>query len=100
MFQMYGVVPPMITPFRENGEVDYQGLKVLVEFLRENVDGLFITGSYGGGVLMTEEERKKVAEQTVPPPGETFRSLSMSARQTVSALPGSRSMRPPPEPLR
>ncbi len=69
MFQMYGVVPPMITPFRENGEVDYQGLKVLVEFLRENVDGLFITGSYGGGVLMTEEERKKVAEQTVTAAG-------------------------------
>lgn len=65
MFQMYGVVPPMITPFREDGEVDYQGLKVLVEFLRKNVDGLFITGSYGGGVLMTEEERKKVAEQTI-----------------------------------
>lgn len=59
----------MITPFRENGEVDYQGLKVLVEFLRENVDGLFITGSYGGGVLMTEEERKKVAEQTVTAAG-------------------------------
>lgn len=65
MFQMYGVVPPMITPFKENGEVDYAGLKTLVQFLREHVHGLFITGSYGGGVLMTEEERKLVAETTV-----------------------------------
>lgn len=65
MFQMYGVVPPMVTPFQENGEVDYASLKTLVHFLRENVDGLFITGSYGGGVLMTEEERRQVAEQTV-----------------------------------
>ena len=65
MFQMYGVVPPMVTPFCENGEVDYDGLKVLVEFLREHVNGLFITGSYGAGVLMTEEERRNVAEGTV-----------------------------------
>ena len=27
MFQMYGVVPPMLTPFQENGEVDYESLK-------------------------------------------------------------------------
>lgn len=65
MFQMYGVVPPMITPFQKNGEVDYEGLKTLVEFLSQNVDGLFINGSYGGGVLMTEEERKRVAEKTI-----------------------------------
>lgn len=65
MFQMYGVVPPMITPFQENGEVDYAGLTTLVHFLRENVDGLFITGSYGGGVLMTEEERRQVAAETI-----------------------------------
>lgn len=65
MFQMYGVVPPMITPFQENGEVDYDSLKTLVGFLSENVDGLFITGSYGGGALMTEEERRGVAETTI-----------------------------------
>lgn len=65
MYQMYGVNPPMITPFKENGEVDYESLKTLVSFLSDNVDGLFITGSYGGGVMMTEEERKKVAEVTI-----------------------------------
>ena len=65
MYQMYGVVPPMVTPFRENGEVDFESLKTLVNFLSEHVDGLFINGSYGGGVLMTEEERRAVAETTV-----------------------------------
>lgn len=65
MYQMYGVNPPMITPFKENGEVDYVSLKELVTFLSGNVDGLFITGSYGGGVMMTEEERKQVAETTI-----------------------------------
>lgn len=65
MKQMYGVIPPMITPFQENGEVDYKSLKTLVNFLSEKVHGLFITGSYGGGVLMGEDERKAVAETTV-----------------------------------
>ena len=65
MYQMYGVVPPMVTPFQENGEVDYDALRTLVTFLKEHLDGLFINGSYGGGVLMTEEERRQVAEVTV-----------------------------------
>lgn len=65
MFQMYGVVPPMITPFQKNGAVDTQSLKTLVNFLSENVNGLFINGSYGGGVLMTEEERMQVADITI-----------------------------------
>ena len=65
MYQMYGVVPPMVTPFQENGEVDYDALRTLVTFLKEHVDGLFINGSYGGGVLMTEEERRQVTEVTV-----------------------------------
>ena len=65
MFQMYGVVPPMLTPFQINGEVDYESLKTLVNFLSTHVNGLFINGSYGGGVLMTEEERRQVAETTI-----------------------------------
>jgi dihydrodipicolinate synthase/N-acetylneuraminate lyase len=65
MFKMKGVVPPMITPFLENGEVDYAGLQTLVTFLRNKVDGVFITGSYGCGALMSLEERKKVTEVTV-----------------------------------
>ena len=32
MFQMRGVIPPMLTPFQENGEVDYEGIKTLVGF--------------------------------------------------------------------
>lgn len=65
MFKMKGVIPPMITPFDEGGEVDYEALITLVEFLKENVDGLFVTGSYGAGSLMTIEERKKVVEVTI-----------------------------------
>lgn len=52
----------MITPFLENGEVDYEGLVTLVRFLKEQVDGLFITGSYGSTALLQPDERKKIAE--------------------------------------
>lgn len=62
MFKLKGVVPPMITPFKENGELDEQGLRQLVEFLNGKVDGLFICGSYGCGPLMSLAERKRVAE--------------------------------------
>lgn len=64
MFKMKGVVPPMITPFDKEGKLDISGLEILVKFLRENVDGLFITGSYGSGALLSIEERKKVAKVT------------------------------------
>lgn len=65
MFRMKGIVPPMITPFYENGEVDYESLKELTKFLRDKVDGLFITGSYGGGPLMSIDERSKVVKTVI-----------------------------------
>ena len=54
----------MITPFKEHGELDVKSLETLVEFLSENVHGVFINGSYGCGALMSLEERKQVAEIT------------------------------------
>ena len=62
MFRLKGVIPPMITPFKENGELDKDSLIHLVQFLTKRVDGLFICGSYGCGALMNLEERKTVAE--------------------------------------
>jgi len=55
----------MITPFKENGDVDYEGLVTLVSFLKDRVDGLFITGSYGSTALLQPEERKRIAEVTM-----------------------------------
>lgn len=62
MFRLKGVIPPMITPFRENGDLDEESLRALVEYLSPRVDGLFICGSYGCGPMMTVEERKRAAE--------------------------------------
>lgn len=65
MMKMKGVVPPMLTPFKENGDLDEVGLGILVEFLSDEVDGLFVTGSYGSGPMMNQEERKRVVELSV-----------------------------------
>jgi dihydrodipicolinate synthase/N-acetylneuraminate lyase len=62
MEKLKGVVPPMITPFSQDGKLDENNLIKLVEYLSPRVDGLFICGSYGSGPLMTFEERERVAE--------------------------------------
>ncbi len=65
MFKMKGVTPPMLTPFTEKGALDIASLKTLVTYLKDEVDGLFITGSYGAGPMMNLEERKQVVETTM-----------------------------------
>ncbi len=63
--KLYGVIPPMVTPFDAHGDVDFPGLETLVDHLSERVDGLFVCGSYGSGPLMDTPERKTVAEACV-----------------------------------
>ena len=54
-----GVVPPMITPFTEQGDIYEKGLDTLIDFLIEKgVHGLFCIGSYGSFPLMDAAERK------------------------------------------
>lgn len=64
MKKMFGVVPPLVTAFKENGELDENAQKSIVSFLKEKVHGLFVCGSYGNGPLMNIEERKRVFEIT------------------------------------
>jgi len=65
MLKLKGVIPPMITPFNKEGNVDIENLEKLVTFLKDRVDGLYICGSYGSGPIMSVGERKKVTEITV-----------------------------------
>lgn len=63
--RLKGAIPPLITPFTEEGEIDKNKLKLLVDFLSNHVQGLFVCGSYGSGPLMTREQRKECAEIVV-----------------------------------
>lgn len=55
-----GTLPALITPFKENGEIDFDKLKVFVEWLLPQVHGFYVTGSYGSQPMMTTEENKAV----------------------------------------
>ena len=58
-----GIYPPAITSFTEDGEIYEKGIRNVIRYLMsEGVHGFFINGSYGSCVLMTIEERKRVAE--------------------------------------
>ena len=59
--ELLGIIPPMTTPFTQNGDVYEKGLRELVDFqIKHNSHGLFICGTYGSGPIMSLEERKKV----------------------------------------
>ena len=61
-----GIVCPMLSPFTADGKVYSDGVRNIIEFLRKNeVDGLFVCGTYGLGPAMSIEERKKIAELSV-----------------------------------
>lgn len=83
MFRMKGVIPSVVTPFQKNGEVDYEGVRKLAAFLKKNVDGMFITGSYGSCALLTMEERKKSSRRRSMKLQARFLLSSMSARRMV-----------------
>ena len=64
--ELRGIIPPLTTPFTQDGEVYEEGLRRLVEFqIEKGSHGLFICGTYGSGPIMTQEERKRVHEVVV-----------------------------------
>jgi 4-hydroxy-tetrahydrodipicolinate synthase len=67
--KMKGVFVVLMTPFRENGDVDYEGLRVNLRYLLERAKGkdfvLTPTGSMGEFYAMSEDERRKVLETVV-----------------------------------
>ena len=66
MKKLKGVITAMTTPFSAEGEIDLIGLKQQVEFAISNgVNALYPTGTTGEMYLMTNEERKLVAEKVV-----------------------------------
>ena len=52
------VITAMITPFNENGQVDYDEAAILADALvNAGNDGLVITGTTGESPTLTEKER-------------------------------------------
>lgn len=65
-FKIKGVIPPMITPFAENGDVDYdKHVDNVKEWNKYDLAGYLVLGSNSETVYLTEEEKLKLIEETV-----------------------------------
>jgi 2-dehydro-3-deoxy-D-pentonate aldolase len=59
-----GLMPAMVTPFDERGEVDLGAAEAVVErFIEAGVDGISPLGSTGEFSHLTADERKRFAEE-------------------------------------
>jgi N-acetylneuraminate lyase len=66
VLKLTGVMPALLTPFDEGGEVNLAVVRDLVEFhLAAGLSGFYILGSTGEGLLLSEGERRLVAETVV-----------------------------------
>ncbi|GEM_PF-6415413 len=58
-----GIFVSLLTPFDKKENVDEDSLRKLIRFLlKKQVDGLYLCGSAGEGLLLTGEERRKVTK--------------------------------------
>jgi 4-hydroxy-tetrahydrodipicolinate synthase len=61
-----GVIPPLITPLRDDGDVDVASLKRLTRSLVDGgVDGLWVLGATGQFHTLTERQRSIVTETVI-----------------------------------
>ena len=64
-----GIIPPVPTPFKQNGDLDTDSLQKLIAQLGPHVDGFLILGSNGEVPYLEEFERLQVLEaarQAIP----------------------------------
>jgi len=66
ILEIKGIVVPMITPFKYNGDIDYDGLKWLIDFtINNDVNGLFPNSTTGEFVSLREEELINFVKKTI-----------------------------------
>jgi 4-hydroxy-tetrahydrodipicolinate synthase len=65
--QFRGIIPPLVTPFREDGSIDEQAHRADVRFMveRAKVQGLAVCGSTGEGHTLSTEETRRIVGWTV-----------------------------------
>ena len=62
---LFGIIPPMTTPFDADGELDQQALRAQVRWLIEaGVHGLAAGGSTGEGQTLDEDELRRLVAVT------------------------------------
>ncbi|HEY5614656.1 MAG TPA: dihydrodipicolinate synthase family protein [Bacteroidota bacterium] len=63
---LHGVLPPMVTPFKEDGEVDYDGFTSNLErWNSDDLAGYVVLGSNSETAFLAPEEKLKLIELTI-----------------------------------
>jgi 4-hydroxy-tetrahydrodipicolinate synthase len=87
MKPLIGVIPAIVTPLDNDGELDEVSLRRLVAYEREEgADGLLILGLSGEGVMLTIEERERVTDIVVAESGGLPLLVGCSADSTEAAV--------------
>ena len=61
-----GAITAIVTPFKENGDLDLESLRKLVEFqIENNIDGIVPCGTTGESPSLNEEEHFEVVETVI-----------------------------------
>lgn len=64
--QLQGIIPPMVTPFTDSQDVDFDALRREVRLLLDaGVDGLAVCGSTGEGQTLSPEETLEISRVVV-----------------------------------
>lgn len=66
MQQLKGVYPALVTPFTRSDEINLDVLAQIVDYhIEAGVDGFYVGGTTGEGILQTTDERARVARAVV-----------------------------------
>lgn len=61
-----GVLSAILTPFNEDGSIRESAIKEIVDFeIERGINGFYVNGSTGEGMVMSEDERMQVVEAVV-----------------------------------
>lgn len=58
--KFYGIITPLITPFKEDEEIDFNGLETLLNFLKDKVDGMFVNATTGEFTSLNKDEKIEI----------------------------------------
>ena len=84
--QFSGIIPPVITSFDRQGNIDEKTMRKLTRWLSGHVQGFYPCGTYGSGPLMTTEERKLVARIVNEEKGDAFAIIHVGAITTTETI--------------
>jgi len=86
--ELGGILPAIVTPVRQDGALSVEAFQRLAARLyAAGVDGLYVNGQTGEGLLQPVEQRKQVAEaaRAVTPPGKQL-IVHVGAHRTEDAV--------------